>query len=327
MSFKATFPGFKLRLTRWGGVFLGAVLVLGMAAVNTGNNSLVGLLAFALGSYVVAGAWSRQVLGRVSVEVRPPAEIFAGQPTVVEVELENSSRLLPAYGLVLTDGEGRPLLLEPLLPAAGRRRHTIVVEMPRRGWCPLGPWRLEVLMPLGFFVKSKDVVRDQQVLVYPRLLPSGANAERRRGRERAEERLVGRGREGEVTQLRNFHDGDERRQIHWKQTARQERLVVVERQRQARVSSYVVVDPRAADPDDPVVRRRFERLVSQAATTVVSRLRRDEAVGLVLGGAVIRPVSGIGRGRALLRALAEVELERLELDQRPPRRADLAETA
>jgi uncharacterized protein (DUF58 family) len=303
----ASFPGFRLKLTRWGAIFLGSVGVLILAAANTGNNSLVMLLGLSLGSYVVAGAWSRQVLGQVRVSARPPREVFADQPVAVEIELENRSRYLPAYGLVLRDGNGTPLHIEPALPAGGRRCCRVELTFDERGWRQLGPWRLEVVLPLGFFIKSKEVVRDEQTLVYPRLLTAASAVSPGRGEHPAES-FSNRGREGEVTSLRSFLEGDELRQIHWKQTARQGQLVVTERQRQVRRSSYIVVDPRVDNPDDPQVRARFELLVSRAASTIVQRIKRSEAVGLVLGGAVVPPVelrSQVGR---LLRPLALVQL-------------------
>ena len=41
MAFADAFPGFRLRLTRWGVAYLFASVVLGLAAVNTGNNATV----------------------------------------------------------------------------------------------------------------------------------------------------------------------------------------------------------------------------------------------------------------------------------------------
>ena len=38
MSFADAFPGFKLRLTRWGALYIAGCVILGLAAVNTGNN-------------------------------------------------------------------------------------------------------------------------------------------------------------------------------------------------------------------------------------------------------------------------------------------------
>ncbi len=313
MPFASRFPGFRLRLTRWGGAYVVAVLVLGGAAVNTGNNALMALLGLALGAYVVSGTWSRQVLGRVEVEVVPPREIFAGRAVAVEVRLANRSRLFPAYGLVVRDGAGEALLTEPLLPAGRSCRRTAAVVFPRRGWTRLEGWRLEVLLPLGFFRKSKVVTTGQRVLVYPQLLATSSAVERRGGGARTVDELLARGREGEVTQLRGYRVGDDHRQLHWKQTARQQRPIVVDRQRPGESPAYLVLDPRLADPDDPGQRARFEEEVSEVATAAVQRYRSGRAVGLVVGSTVVPPrraPAGLGR---LLAPLAEVEAVREEL--------------
>ncbi len=307
MAFTDSFPGFRLRLTGWGVAYLVASVVLGLAAVNTGNNALMALLGLALGSYVVSGTWSRQVLGAIEATVDLPSEFYAGRPAVVDVELANTSTLFPAYGLVVRGADGRVLVRELLLTTGERRRRSVEIEFPRRGWHALGPWRLEIVLPLGFFLKSKVLVTDRQVLVYPRLLPTSATSVRRGGGRRSPDALETRGREGEVTQLRDFREGDEVRAMHWKQTARQQHLVVVERQRAAEKPVFFVIDPRLADPTDPHQRDRFERLVSEVATGVVRRLREGIRVGLVVGPQVIPPVRSTRRAPVLLRPLAEVE--------------------
>jgi uncharacterized protein (DUF58 family) len=310
------FPGFRLKLTRWGGIFLLALLVLGFAAVNTGNNALMALLGVALGSYVVSGAWSRQVLGGVEVRARVQRDVFAGRPALVEVELTNSSRLFPAYGIVVRDGSGRLLTHDRLLPTAATRRHTIEVEFEHRGWQDVGPWQVEVLLPLGFFLKSKELLRGERILVYPRLLRASTAPAHLGGGRRSADVLEGRGREGDVVQLREFREGDDRRQLHWKQTARQQRLIVVDRQRRAERPIVLVVDPRVENPKDPATRRRFERMISDVATGVVRRLERGEAVGLVVGHTSVAPVLSPRSVGRLLRPLAEVEP--MAMGEEPP---------
>jgi uncharacterized protein (DUF58 family) len=274
MAFADSFPGFRLRLTRWGIGFLVACVVLGLAAVNTGNNALMALLGLALGSYVVSGTWSRQVLGAIEATVELPSELYAGRPAVVDFELSNTSGLFPGYGLMVRDPDDRPVVRELFLATGSRSRHAVEIEFPRRGWHEIGPWRLDVLLPLGFFLKSKNLVAGRQVLVYPRLLQSSAASVRRGGGRRSPDALESRGREGEVTQLRDYREGDE---------------------------------VRSRDPADPKQLDRFEHMLSEVATGVVRRLREGVRVGLVVGPLVIPPVRNIRSARMLLRPLAEIE--------------------
>ena len=308
MSFADAFPGFRLRLTRWGAVFIVACLILGLAAVNTGNNALMAILSLALGSYVVSGTWSRQVLAAVDVDISLPPECFAGRTAIAEVTLRNRSRLFPAYGVVLRDPDGRRLLTEPFLGPNGSCRRSVRLRFERRGWAEVGPWRVEVLLPLGFFLKSKELLRGRRTLVLPRLLDVDPVVELDRGGgRRSPDELSDRGREGDVTQLREFRDGDDHRQMHWKQTARQQRPIVVDRQHAAAAPVYLVLDPRLPEPDDPVARDRFEHTVSEIATVAVRRLRRGTPVGLVVGSTLVPPVRDPRQAARLLRPLAEVE--------------------
>jgi uncharacterized protein (DUF58 family) len=266
------------------------------------------MLSLALGSYVVSGAWSRQVLASLEVTAALPPECFAGRTAVVDITIRNRSRLFPAYGIVLTDRDGRRLLVEPLIGRSSEVRRSVRLVFDRRGWTDVGPWRVEVLLPLGFFLKSKELLSDRRALVLPRLLDSEPDLNLGRGGgRRSRDTFVDRGREGEVTQLREFRDGDDHRQMHWKQTARQQRPIVVDRQHAAEGPVYLVLDPRVGDPDDPAVRDRFEHTVSEVATAAVRRLQRGAPVGLVVGSTVVPPVRDPRQAARLLRPLAEVE--------------------
>jgi len=310
MSFADAFPGFKLRLTRWGALYIAGCIILGLAAVNTGNNALMSMLAMALGSYVVSGTWSRQVLASVGVRVSLPGEIFAGRTAHAEVVLENRSKLFPAYGLVLRDADGSVLLRQAFLGRRARVRRMVDIEFHRRGWTAVGPWRLEVLLPLGFFLKSKELLIGKEVLVLPRLLDREPGFELDGGGgTRSSELYSDRGREAEVSQLRDFRDGDDQRQMHWKQTARQQRPIVVDRQHAAEGPVFLVLDPRSRNPQAPGVAELFETLVSEMATAAVHRLRRMAPVGLVVGSTVVPPVRDPRQSGRVLRPLAEVELE------------------
>jgi uncharacterized protein (DUF58 family) len=309
MSFADAFPGFRLKLTRWGALYIAGCVILGLAAVNTGNNALMAMLSLALSSYVVSGAWSRQVLASTEVTVTLPQEVFAGRTAVAGVILHNRSRFFPAYGLALRDADGRVLLLEALVERGRQIRRSVELVFDARGWQCLGPWRLEVVLPLGFFVKSKELLPERQVLVLPRLLAQEPALKlEREGGARSIEVFADRGREGEVSQLRDFREGDDHRQLHWKQTARQQRPIVVDRQRAVEGPVYLVLDPTADDPDDQEVRARFERRVSEVATAAVNRLRRGAPVGLVVGPLVVPPAREPRHAGRLLRPLAEVEL-------------------
>src|ERR1700677_2429063 len=87
------------RLTREGGVYLGAVFVLVLAAVNTGNNLLFLILACLLGGILISGVLSRIVLTGITLKFDMPEHIFAEQPVVAELELRNEKPMWPSFSL------------------------------------------------------------------------------------------------------------------------------------------------------------------------------------------------------------------------------------
>lgn len=306
LHWRRAFPGFRIRLTRWGGWFLVLTLVLAFAAVNTGNNGLIAVVGAALGAYVIGGAWSREVLGHLEVRVRLPVETFAGRRTPIEVELTNTGRFFPAYAPILRAADGTLVLAEALLEPGERTVRTVEWCFERRGRTMLDPWRLEVVLPLGFFVKSKEVLRETEILVFPSPVPGPLGTTEIGEVDRGLERFSGRGREGDVFQLRDFRDGDDTRQVHWKQTARQRRIISVERRRRVDRPVIIHLDPVVSDPLDSVAVEAFERRVSAAAAAVLRRLERGEPVVLSIGETVFPEESRRVGARNLLEPLALV---------------------
>ena len=66
-------------------------MLLGVAALNTGNNALYLLLALTLGAFVASGAFSRHTLSRLRVRLVAPGEVFAGAPLGLRLEVTNLS--------------------------------------------------------------------------------------------------------------------------------------------------------------------------------------------------------------------------------------------
>src|ERR1700675_79621 len=87
------------RLTRDGIIYLAAVVVLVLAAINTGNNLLFLILACLLGGILVSGILSRIVLTGIELKFDLPEHIFAEQPVVAELELHNEKQMRRSFSL------------------------------------------------------------------------------------------------------------------------------------------------------------------------------------------------------------------------------------
>ena len=100
-------------MTREGLAYLGIVLVIGIAALNTGNNLLFLVLSAMLAAVLVSGLTSAWMLRGLSVETGLPQHIFAGQKLQARLSLRNRRRLAPAFSVSIV----------PSKPKSVRRLH------------------------------------------------------------------------------------------------------------------------------------------------------------------------------------------------------------
>jgi uncharacterized protein (DUF58 family) len=88
-------------VTREGGVYLGMVLIVAIAALNTGNNLLFIVVAAMLSALVVSGLTSVAVLRAVELNVTLPAHVFARTAVTAQLALRNRRRL-PSFSVSVT---------------------------------------------------------------------------------------------------------------------------------------------------------------------------------------------------------------------------------
>lgn len=86
-------------LTREGVAYLGVALLIGIAALNTGNNLLFIVLAAMLAAIVVSGLASVAVLRGLALEVLMPRNAFAGRAVAVRVRITNPRLWFPAFSV------------------------------------------------------------------------------------------------------------------------------------------------------------------------------------------------------------------------------------
>src|SRR6202035_1351920 len=90
---------FDFDVTKIGIVYVAIVLLIGIAALNTGNNLLYIVVAAMLAAILVSGIMSALVLRRLELDIRLPEHVFAGRPMVGRFVLRNPRRFLPALSI------------------------------------------------------------------------------------------------------------------------------------------------------------------------------------------------------------------------------------
>jgi uncharacterized protein (DUF58 family) len=266
------------RLTRDGIIYLSAVFVLILAAVNTGNNLLFLILACLLAGILISGVLSRIVLTGIELKFDLPEHIFAEQPVLAEVELRNDKPAWPSFSIRVIGGTKkspaeiltRPVFF-PYIPRMSAARQKVELRFPRRGVYRQDSFGIRTRFPFGFFEKTRQVDSNLEIAVYPRVEPTEQFYE-------VLPLLTGemasyfRGRGHELHSLRDYLNTDSARFVDWKVTAKTGRLVVREFAREDERRVLLVLDPFIGPPRADLGRladaehaERFERAVSLAA--------------------------------------------------------------
>jgi len=86
-------------VTRAGIIYVIGTLLIGIAALNTGNNLLYIVVAAMLAAILVSGIVSALVLRDLQLDVRLPEHVFAGRPVLGRILLGNPRRRLPSFSI------------------------------------------------------------------------------------------------------------------------------------------------------------------------------------------------------------------------------------
>ena len=295
-----------VRVTNLGLGFVLTSLVVAIGATNTGNNGLYVLLSLLLGVLLVSGVVSRRNVEGIEVSLDGPAEVFAGEPSRFRVRLRNPGVREKSALLAKVSGKAAPLLFPRLLPD-GEAERGVDLVFPRRGRHRVESILLFSGYPIGLFRKGRLHPVNEERVVYPS--PKAASFPPPEAREAVDDGIDPRrkGRGAEVLKLRDAVPGDDPRDIHWPQTARQGRPIVKERASELGREIVVhleTVRPAAAGPEWDAA---FEEAVREAAGLVLRFLSRGERVGLLCGDLFVPPAMGPLHRTTVLTALALVD--------------------
>jgi uncharacterized protein (DUF58 family) len=301
----------RIRFTAGGAVFTVGTMLVGFAALNTGNNLLYLLLGSMLGFIAVSGWLSEQAIRALRVERRAPRAVTVGHDLRITYEVANRKRTLPSLAIEISES-GLPN--RAFLAHVGPGEHgstRSVNSFVRRGIYPLGTVTLSTGFPFGLFKKERDLEIPGEVVVWPRTdrpvrVPSAGA-----GRSaRTDVFLRGSpGGRGEYRNLRAYRAGDDARDIHWKSSARLPNPVIREYERSGGDTRWICLDLRG-EPGDAA-----EVAVEVAAALASNAVANRESFALVAGASVLEPGDGSGQLERALDILARVDFTR---DAPPP---------
>jgi uncharacterized protein (DUF58 family) len=309
-------------------------------AIRAYNLPLV-LAGLVVATMLLQWRWIRHSVSAISVQRRLPGEAFAGQPFTVAFVVTNRSRWLPGW-LIRIDDRIRRIEVAARTDRRGRKRDladpaieascgvgvvpclrwvtaTYTCVITRRGRYDFGHVTVSSGAPLGLLLGYLTQKKREMFYVFPQRAVL-----RRHWRRQLQNRLGGNSTgarrsgvtDGEFFGIRGWQEGDSRRWIHWRTTARIGEPAVRQFEQHRRFEVCLLVDAYigssssgsdgAHGSDDSAV----ERIISVASTLVTQLVATpSNRIGLVLAGKqAIALSSGGGREQtlAMLSQLAEM---------------------
>lgn len=268
----------SLSVTREGKWFIGILFLIGVAAINTGNNLLYLVVATMLSLIIISGIMSESTLRGIRMRRGLPRRIFKDEPVSIRYVIGNGKRWLSSYSFTVEElpsvGVETTRLYAPRLKDGGEMSALCATTFRRRGRATLAGVKVSTRFPFGLFTKG----REERIVDAPLVYPSVKRVpERIRGETPSGGALVFAHVKGSGTELYNIRDyrlEDDARHIYWKSAGRSKRLLLKEFEKEEERRVVVVLDNYAAPGDG------FENLIDETAGIVNSLLKNGYSVGL-----------------------------------------------
>lgn len=262
-------------------LYSAAFLLLGAAALLAGGRFIYLFLYLMIFIFLIPWLWLRSSLKKLrgTIETAGPY-IEAGHHLAVTYRIENARGGYFPY-LELTN------IIGPAIEAPGREEvvflepgakafFTRLVFCPRRGRYDLSSLQVKTGDPFGLFWLARPLAQGKEIKVYPRIrpLPGLTLAARRHfgGLEAREKYLEN---YNLPADLRMWQPGDSIKKIHWKQSARQGRLVAknFEHNGEAALSIFLDLSEESYRYDH---HRELEDLAVEVAASLVFHCLNDD---------------------------------------------------
>ncbi|HSJ70414.1 MAG TPA: DUF58 domain-containing protein [Acidimicrobiia bacterium] len=254
--------------TTRGWAAVGAALALGALWAAFGEDLLLALSAFLVAAVLGGSAYVRLAAPRLTLERDiNPIQLHDGERALVDITVRSRRRIYRVSVEDRVHGLGAARFsadrITPDDVMAGRYE---VVCRPR-GIYTVGPAKVSLGDPLGFVESTATFGVSGRLVVYPRVegldgVPTGRGQDQTINTSRAA--FWHSGGEDFYT-LREYHQGDDLRRVHWPSSARRDELMIKQLEMPWQSRAFVVLDPRV---EPHVSAESFEQSVRGAASVL-----------------------------------------------------------
>ncbi len=301
------------RITFEGVMFVVLTMVIGLAALNTGANLLYLILSMMLCLLILSGIISSLTLMGLKLVRIAPRQAIARQPQNARLDITNTKPLIASFSLRFDDvgKNGERYGGGYIFHIRGKQTHTTTYEImfPRRGLYTLNTMRIGSRFPFGFFHRSIDFQDAHDVIVYPQILRVDSLV-RGRSIESGDVETSRKGIGTSLYGLREYTPEDSARLIHWKVSARAQKIMVRELEKEEKKRISITLNNYIPE-SDTITRDTelfFERAIVFCASLARYFIEHEYNVQVLTASGKIPYGNGTGHMHRILRALALLEL-------------------
>jgi uncharacterized protein (DUF58 family) len=250
----------KMKSTREGKRFFLAAFMIALAAFNTGNNLIYLILSMMLAIFFLSIIVLKINMRKLVLKVHQDNPVYADTPASIAMTMVNKKRIASRSVKVTSSGMAADGISFPLIAGRSEVTGSLPVIFRKRGIYRYGDFLIESGYPFVFFTKKVFTSVKGEIIVYPEIkdIDSFSPPYPREGHEQALSKI---GEGEEFSMFREFRYGDDSRRIHWKASAKTNKLLVMEYSTEELKKMTVILD-NLMFRDENV----FEKTVSFAAS-------------------------------------------------------------
>ena len=305
-----------MKLTRNSLYFIVITIIIFIAGWNTRANLLFFIGYLLVGIFIIAIIFSARNLKGLNVQRKTEPVAFQNQVVDVELKIDSvaprlflliKDKFLPA---IESDREKNFFIYSTKKDESIIFRYSVTVTT--RGRHMLGPSQVTSLYP--FLLVSRNSIEENytSILIYPeisrimnfptyeQILTSSSN-----------KIITTIGGSNEFYGIREYQSGDSIRIIDWKVSARFNKLVVKEFEKQLGHSSYIILDINSEGLIGSGADSNFERSINITASIIKNRIDNNDNIGMIWGRDHIFPSTGHEQLYAILNNLALLKPDKM----------------
>jgi len=304
-----TLQRYRITLEGWALIVFSALI--GFAAWHSGTNLLYLVFATTVAIFLAQGLLVWLAIRDLRGERRLPQHVYAGRPCSINLVVQNRKRLIDsrAVKVIDLDIKAKPVgaVFLGIIPHRGQADQTYVTVFPRRGKQKLAILECISRFPVGLVERGHKERVHTDVIVYPSVFEIGDVVTNLYGGF-GEEQVSQKGSGTELYGLREYVPGEHARHIHWRSSARSNKLMVIEYEKDERRHVTIQLWNVAAPGANQEAYDAFEEAVNMTATLAAHFIEEGFEVRLSTASGATADAQGPSHLYTILRSLATLQL-------------------